>query len=99
MREPQASQDGWKAIRDLIKTRTLGHSLISPVGSARARAAAKRVHEQVPLTLYNKTHHHTIGFATAGAFDGGAATSSPKSDAKCSLIASSDFPDVSGKYT
>ena len=41
---------------------------------------------------------HTIGFATAGAFAGGVATSSPKSDAKCSLIASSDFPDVSGRY-
>ena len=101
MREPQASQDGWKAIRDLLKPARYDHNGIDPEGSARARAAAGRVHGQVQFTLYNKKHHHTIGFVTAGAFagGGGVATSSPNSDAKYSLIASSDLPAVSGRYT
>jgi len=57
--------------------------------------------ENAELYTHNKKHHHTIGFATTGPFAaaGGVAGSSPKSDAKYSLIASSDLPDVSGRYT
>ena len=43
---------------------------------------AARVHEQVSFTLLTTQTHHTTGFATTGAFAGGTATSSPKSDAK-----------------